>query len=113
MRILSWMVHRVTRKQRTGSNAKGDPTYGAATAIKARVEKTRKRVLDAVGMETVSEFTMATDTLDVSLSDVFWFPSISGEPADDTSNANAGRMPIAIDRATTKTGQALFVVVYF
>lgn len=113
MRITSWMIHRVTRKKRTGSNAKGDPTYSLATSIKARVEKTRKRVLDAVGMETVSEFTMATTMLDVSLSDVFWFPSIGGEPADDTSNPNAGRLPVAIDRATTKVGQPVFIVVYF
>lgn len=113
MRLTPWMVHSVTRKKRTGSNSKGDPIYGAATKIRARVEKTRKRVLDSVGQEVVSEYTMATEKLDVSLSDMFWFPSIAGEPSDDTSNANTARLPIAIDRATNKSGQAIFVVVYF
>ena len=113
MNVGSWMVHRVTRKQRTGSNAKGDPTYGAATLIRARVEKVRQRVSNAEGMQVTSEYAMATTTMDVSISDLFWFLSIAGEPADSTSNANLARIPVAVDRATTKTGHAPFVMVYF
>lgn len=113
MNIGRWLVHSVSRKRRTGEGAKGDPTFGAVDTIRCRVEKRAKRVRGADGVEVVSEFSLVTSTLNVSEHDVFWFPAIAGEAADVVGDTSTGRTPIAVERATTISGQAPFVTVYF
>lgn len=114
MNIGRWLVHSVSRAKRTGdTGSKGDPAYGAPSSIRARVEKRSRRVTDARGNDVVSEYSMATDRLDVALDDVFWFPAIAGEAADTVGDLDKGRTPITIERATTLRGQAPFVVVFF
>jgi hypothetical protein len=101
--ISSWLVHTVTRKRRTGVGVKGAPVYGAATTHSARVEKTRKIVRSSDGRELVIEYEMAM--LDeVKEDDQFWFPSINGEPADDTSNNDKARVPKFVQTARDKSG---------
>ena len=114
MRITHFLVHEVSRAKRTGElNTKGDPSYGQSSKIKCRVEKRHKRVVDGSGNEVLSEFSLVTDTLDVAVSDAFWFPVVAGEPADTVGDLDKARSPISIERATTLVGQAPFVVVYF
>ena len=114
MNIKGWLIHTVTMAPRTGEvNAKGDPTFGAKVTLKARVERVRRRVRSSEGVEVYTETVMATDLMTVTDGDVFWLPAIAGLPADDVTSFAAGRTPLSIDRATTKRGQAPFVVVYF
>lgn len=114
MNIRPWLIHRVTRSQRTGeANAKGDAAFGAQGVVKGRVEKKTRMVKNDAGKEVVSSHSMATLTADVAVSDRFWFPSIAGEPADDVTDISDARTPVAIDRATSKSGKQKLIMVYF
>jgi hypothetical protein len=112
MLIGPWLVHSVTRKRRTGVSSRGDPTFGSASTVRARVERKRTMVRDAGGKEVVSSARMAL--LDEPrLDDLYWLPSIGGETADDTTSDDAARSPLSIEVATNQTGNQKLWMVYF
>ena len=114
MNVNSWLVHTVSRKQRSAGTggAKGDPGYGALQTIKARVEKKRVIIRDQDGREAYSDASLMTN-VEIKLTDVFWLPSIAGEAADNTALTNAGRKPVSIEVATDKSGNASLWRAYF
>lgn len=103
MMYSSWLIHTVTRKRRTGNNSDGTPSYGSADTIKVRVEKKRKFIRLPSGKELLIQYEMVFDG-EVRYDDVFWFPSIAGEAADDTTNADAARAPALVFTSTNKNG---------
>jgi hypothetical protein len=112
MLIGAWLIHTVTRKRRSGIGSKGDPSFGSATTVRARVEFTRKLVRSSDGKEVVSTSSMAL--LDEPQhDDIYWLPSVAGSPADDTASDDAGRTPISITGAVTKLGSQRLWMVYF
>ena len=112
MNVTSWMVHTCTKKSRTGTGTKGDPVFGSPATFKARVEKARATSRFAGGRESQHTYVLVTET-QILPDDVVWFPSISGEPADDTSNLSAGRTPQTVETATTKPGAQKLFQVFF
>lgn len=110
----SWFVHTLTRKRITGTTptGKGDPTLGTADLVVGRLEKRRILTKRGDGQEVFAQHVFATQT-EVKMTDVFWFPAISGEAADDTTLASRARRPLSIDIATTKTGLEQLWQVYF
>lgn len=112
MNIAGWLVHSVTRKQRTGTGSKGDPTYGGATTVAARIEKTIKQVRTVDGRVLTTAWRMVT-LEPIRVDDKFWLPSIAGESADDTANDNASRSPLQIATATDKVGRTSHWECYF
>jgi hypothetical protein len=112
MLVSSWMIHRLTRKRRTGLGSKGDPVYGPAEFVMARAEFVMKMVRGADGKEVVSSCTVTM--LDApKIDDVYWFPSIAGSVADDTANGDAGRSPISVAGASNKLGSQHLWMAYF
>jgi hypothetical protein len=108
-----WLIHTLTRKCRSGApGSKGEPSYTAADTIKARVEKKQTMIRGTDGREIVSEYQMAT-SVEVKLDDVFWFPSIAGEPADNTADISAARSPRVVNAATDKQGKAMMWRTFF
>lgn len=115
MLLNAWLIHTVTRKRLalTPNSGRGEPTYDAvASTIRARVEKKAVMVRRADGTYVQSSHVMATQAV-VLMSDIFWFPSIAGEPADDTTKQAAARRPLAVPVATTKSGLEALFEVYF
>lgn len=115
MLLLAWMIHQVQRRRRTTSapvGDYGDPSYTAQIPIMARLEKRRATVRRGDGETVTAEYVMAT-LEECRMSDVFWFPSIAGEAADDTTDLGAARRPVAIEVATTKSGAESLWQVYF
>lgn len=114
MFLAPWFIHTVTmaRLSTSPNTGKGDPTYAAQTTIAARVEKVRKRVTRADGVEVMSTHVFATD-VECRTSDRFWFPSIAGEAADDVTVAARGRRPLQVVVATDKLGLQSLWQVYF
>ena len=112
MLLGSWLVHSVTRKQRTGVSSKGDPTYGSATTFAARVEFKRKLVRKSDGVEVACVGSFTTQT-PVKYDDIFWLPAVGSSPADDTTSTDAARQPLQIESAETKDGTQFLWQVYF
>lgn len=108
----SWLVHTVTRKRRTGNNDDGTPAYGSAETLQARVEKRVAFMRNPDGKEVRVQHRIVV-VEPVSYDDVFWLPSINGEPADDTSSMDDGRSPAAVEMAMNKPGLLGFSVVGF
>lgn len=107
-----WFIHTLTRKSKTGRNNKGDPTFGSASTFTGRVEKKRALVRSASGEMVATSHVVVTQTV-LSDEDIVWFPSIAGEPADNTASNNAARTPVSIEVATNKDGSAALVRAYF
>ncbi len=111
MNIAHWLKHTVTRKQRTGIGTKGDPTFGAATTFKAKVDKMSKTIRRSNG-STLKISHVLTTTTAISVDDQFWFPSIAGEPADDTTSADAARAPAEVNVSASPSGYAIFTAFF-
>lgn len=112
MLLGGWLIHSVTRKQRTGVNSKGDATYGSATTLPARVEFKRRLIRKADGVEVACVGLFSTQT-PVKYDDIFWLPAVGGSPADDTASHDAARQPLQIESAETKDGTQMLWQVYF
>lgn len=106
------LIHTVTRASRASNGAKGDPVPGATSTFKARVEKKSGYVRGSDGALVRYEYRMATNTV-VKLDDIFWFPSVGGEAADDTSSANNARRPVSLEIASDANGSRRGVMVFF
>lgn len=104
MNVTGWMVHIVTRKRRTGTNADGTPSYGAAETLRARVEKNTRLLRLANGKEAMVSHRICL-AVEARYDDVFWLPSINGEPADDTASMDAARTPALVAMSSDKAGR--------
>jgi hypothetical protein len=87
----------------TGTAGSGDPTYGAAVMVSARVEKRRKVVVNAAGDEVNSDTLIFTDLSPSALTtieehDRVWLPGEN--PADPT----LARLPLKIDKHPDEDG---------
>lgn len=110
MLLTSWLIHTCTRTQRTGVTSKGDPSYGASSTFRARVEKKRSMVAGADGKDVACEYVLATTTA-IAYDDRIWLPAIGGEGADDTADLGDANLPKSIEVATNKLGtQKLYIV---
>jgi len=105
MNITSWLNQTIYVATKTGVDAFGNPTWGAPTAVKARVEGRMQRVVDTSGVEVVSDKQILTLT-QIGQEDRIWLP---GEDTSDTSKA---RIPKAIAEAPAKDGATQFWQVY-
>jgi hypothetical protein len=76
------------------------------------VEKSRATSRFAGGRESQHNYTLVTET-QIYPDDVVWFPSISGEPADNTALVSAGRTPAVVEVANTKSGASPLWQVFF
>jgi hypothetical protein len=115
MLISAWLIHTVTRARvssGTTPTGKGDPTYAAQDTIAARVERQKRKVSRGDGEVVDTTHVMATDA-EVRMTDVFWFPSIAGEAADDVTAMSRGRRPVSVVCATNKLGTQALWQVYF
>lgn len=112
MRPERFFCHTLTLARRTGTTAKGDPTFAAQTTFRARVERSSAFVINAKGEEVAAQHVVATSTV-LGFEDLVWFPSILGEPADDTTSNSAARSPVSITGATNRRGTKGLWQVYF
>lgn len=97
MNIESYMVDTVTIKSVTSRDGAGDPVFGSARTIKARVEDGGLIFRDSDGNEIQPEHTFTTQS-EVKLTDRVWLPG------DDTTDANASKRPLIVRRARRRDG---------
>ena len=112
MRPERFFCHTLSLRRRTGANAKGDPTFGDLETFRGRVERSSSFVINPKGEEVAAQHVLATSTV-LHFEDLVWFPSILGEPADDTTSNSAGRSPVSITGATNRRGTKGLWQVYF
>jgi hypothetical protein len=103
MLISSWLIHSFRRKRRIGLSLKGDPLYGPQEIVQGRGEYVMRMVRSSDGKDVVSSCTV-TMLEAPKLDDIYWFPSIAGSLADDSTDDGAGRTPISISGASNKLG---------
>lgn len=82
----------VTYKVPTGVDGNGDPTYGAAATVKARVEYGTKTVINAGGTERQCEAVIVTEA-EFPHDARIWLPG------ENTADASAAHRPILTKRA--------------
>ena len=91
---------------RTGASSSGDPTYGAPTAILARVEPTRKRIVNADGEEVVSSWAMTVVPEAVIGESVrIWLPG-------ESPTTTLARVPLSVIRGIDEVGATSHWEVY-
>jgi hypothetical protein len=115
MSMRAWFVHTITvAPYNTGDvSAKGDPLFKTRRTFRGRVEKTNRLVRSESGREVVAAHVIGTDDVKASLQDRYWLPSIAGEPADDITDPQRARSPVAIEVATDKRGLRMLKMIYF
>jgi hypothetical protein len=112
----AWFCHTATRKAQTGrgTDVRATPTYGSAEPVACRIERRVVMRRDQQGREVQCQWEVAVpEEVAPLLSDQWWFPSILGEPADDTASIDAARSPVAIRRATDMAGGRGFHLISF
>jgi hypothetical protein len=96
------MTHTVTKASKSGRGNSGDPTYGAQSTIKARVEHVTKLVMNADGNEQAAHSRLISES-EILLTDRVWLPG------DDTAEVNESKQPIAVGHADIPdTGYTLY-----
>jgi hypothetical protein len=96
----------ISYKARTGLDAWGKPTYGTVSTTLARVQPSRKIVKDDAGNDVQSAAVVYTKAA-LTMQHRVWFPG------EDTSDANKGRRPLAIDVFTDGNGAESYRKVWF
>lgn len=102
---LTWFIHTVTRASRISVDVNGEPVLSAQSTFRCRIEKRTVYRRGADGKDASGQHQLVTVT-PIKIDDVFWFPAIFGEPADDVTDPQAGRTPVQTDIATTMRGTA-------
>lgn len=92
MDLSSWFTDTLTTAALTGRGTRGEPTYGAQSTIRGRLERKQQRVVDKDGQQVPSDAVFATDVA-VDVQDRFWFPGT------DTAEVNEARTPVTVSRA--------------
>ncbi len=105
MSYASLLTDTVTIALQTGITTSGDPTYGAKTTIKARVEYGTKLVYGADGSAKECEASLATMT-ELPMQTRIWLPG------DNTGDNNAAKRPILTKRASTPSGSLVVYETY-
>lgn len=90
----------VTIASVTSRSGGGDPSYGAQTAIRARVEDESKIVIAPDGNERQANHKIVSEVA-IGLTDRVWLPG------DDTAKANDARRPVTVKTAQTPGGYRL------
>lgn len=97
MNAASWLIDTVTVKRQTGIDNFGDPSFGAAREVRARVETTDALVTGTDGDDKQARFVVVTaEALDVE--DRIWLPGA------DTADATEALRPLTVKTARTKLG---------
>jgi hypothetical protein len=95
----------ITIKRQTSQSAAGDPVRGTTITAKARIERDRSEVQLGSGRFLNNVQTLYCDT-ELLLGDQVFFPE------DDTSNANASKTVIHVQRGVSLDGQVPFYAGY-
>jgi hypothetical protein len=98
VRLGAWFVDTVTVAAVTGKDSYGKPSFGAKTAVKARVQAVRKLVRSSTGNESVSSHVIFTETA-INLTDRVWLPGV------DSSNDSLAKVPLTINADHDKAGR--------
>ncbi len=105
MDVTAYFNDTITVARQTGITA-GDPTFGAQTTMKARVERKRGTTFRSDGTETAYDHKVAT-TSELFLNDRVWLPGAN------TADANAAVRPINSRFADWLTGRTGYYLTYF
>jgi len=102
--LVTWFNQTIYKASATGRDADGDKTYGTPVAVKARVEKERKLLVNSQGNEIQADYMIFTTT-EIVLSDSIWLPG--QDPATDES-----KRPIEVWSTTRKTPNEVLYEVF-
>lgn len=107
MSIDSWLVDTISVAAATGVGNDGDPTFGTATEVVARVETERKRWYNGrggIGDEIESNHYIATLTR-INWDDKIWLP-------DEDPDTDEGHRPIVLEKTYNKDSSMTLYEVY-
>lgn len=97
MNIDSWLVDTITVASRTGRDAAGDPSFGAQSEVRCRVENKRELIERQDGTQQEVDFSIATTT-EIQVGDRVWLPGAN--PGNDSEAKQA----VLVKSATIKDG---------
>lgn len=97
MNLSAWFSDTISVASVTGKSVKGDPTYGAAASVSARVESDRRFARNAQGQKTFSSHVIYTTT-PIALTDRIWLPGVS------SALTQAARTPLSVAANHDKAG---------
>lgn len=97
MNLSSWLVSTVYVADVSGKTAKGDPTFGAAVAVPARVEAVRRFTRNAQGQKSISSHTIYTTTA-IALTSRVWLPG------DSAATTQLACVPLSVEGCPDKYG---------
>lgn len=97
MSIGGWLTSSISVASVTSTDGYGKPTYGAPTAVPARIEQHRTLVRKSNGEEAVANHVIYTLT-PINLTDRLWLPGAN------TSLADQSNLPATVDSSPDKTG---------
>ena len=104
MRIDHLFVHTIYIASATGVNSQGEYTYGAATAVKARVEQKRQEIIRPDGTRYEANHEIMTTT-EIKPTTRIWLPGQS------TSNTKLARVPQQVKSADDiRGGNRIYLV---
>ena len=104
MSIASWLRQTAYKASVTGTDGYGKPAYGAPVAVPVRVELDSRMVRNAQGEQVQSTHKLWSLTA-ISITDRVWLPNAS------TADANASKLPLAVNAVGDKAGaRTLFEV---
>lgn len=105
----AWFNETITVAKLSSRNAKGDPTYGAQTTRKVRVERATKTIRTVEGTFTETETEVIGDGPDgeFDVTDRVWLPGAN------TADANASKVPVNVDLQKDKHGSAVIARAWF
>ena len=89
LNIAARLTETITMKRQTGHSSAGDPTYKAATTMKARVERGGTEAADGEGRRINDASDIYTTTA-LLLGDIVWFPE------DDTADTQKSRRVVGV-----------------
>jgi len=106
MNLSHLMIDTITVAEVSGASTSGDPTFGAQSTLKARVEEEVGIVATADGEQTTYTHKIATET-QIGVNARVWLPGAN------TGDNNAAMRPLVSRTAQTLSGGYRYYETYF
>ncbi len=100
LNIAARLTETITVQRQTGHGSGGDPTYGTAFTMAARIERARSESADAEGRRANDQPDVYTvDAL--QLGDLVWYPEADTSDVDESRRVVGVALLKALDGTTT------------
>ena len=97
MNLTGWLSHRIKVAPKTGRDAHGDPAFGPALTVRARVQPNSRLIRGPQGEETTASHVLYTTT-PIAMTDAVWLPG------DDATNPALRKRPLEVRATPDKSG---------